>query len=116
MPHSALPATPGSAVVTIELAGCGSKAELLARIATAMRFPAWFGHNWDALADCLTDLSWMPAPSYVLELRHLDELRKSAPEVARTLLEILAEAAAFWEDQGIGFSVVDTTGADGTDG
>ncbi len=104
-PSSAHSATPGAALVAIELAGCRTKAELLSRIATAMRFPPWFGHNWDALADCLTDLSWLPAPAYVIELQHLGDLRAAAPEVVATLLEILADAAAYWADQGIGFSL-----------
>lgn len=104
-PSSAQSATPGAALVTIELAGCRTKAELLSRAARAMRFPPWFGHNWDALADCLMDLSWLPAPAYVIELQHLGDLRAAAPEVVATLLEILAEAAAYWADQGIDFSI-----------
>lgn len=104
-PAPALSATPGGATVAIELAGCRTKADLLARIAVALRFPPWFGHNWDALSDCLTDLSWLPASAYVIELHHFDDLRTSAPDVAATVLEIFAEAAAFWADQGIGFSV-----------
>ncbi|WP_446686701.1 barstar family protein [Pseudofulvimonas gallinarii] len=27
-------------------------------MAAVFRFPEWFGDNWDALADCLADLSW----------------------------------------------------------
>jgi len=37
------------------------KADFLAAIAAALAFPAYFGHNWDALADSLTDLSWLAA-------------------------------------------------------
>ncbi|MBS0509592.1 MAG: barstar family protein [Proteobacteria bacterium] len=104
-PSSAHSATPGAALVAIELAGCRTKAELLSRIATAMRFPPWFGHNWDALADCLMDLSWLPAPAYLIELQHLGDLRAAAPEVVAILLEILADAAVYWADQGIDFRV-----------
>src|SRR5699024_7231387 len=44
----------------IELSGTTDKSEILTRIASALIFPDWFGHNWDALADCLGDLSWLP--------------------------------------------------------
>ncbi|MBI3149753.1 MAG: barstar family protein [Betaproteobacteria bacterium] len=41
------------------LAGIRSKAELLAALASAGHFPGCFGGNWDALQDCLLDLSWI---------------------------------------------------------
>ncbi len=91
--------------IRIDLAGCVDKAELLARIASALQFPAWFGHNWDALADCLTDLSWLPAERYSITLEQPQALRAAAPEVLATALEILDEAAAFWADAGVGFAV-----------
>ena len=42
--------------VTIDCGGCADKKELHARIADALGFPDWYGHNLDALMDCLTDL------------------------------------------------------------
>src|SRR5690606_40331108 len=33
----------------IDMHGCSDKAEALRRFAAALHFPAWFGHNWDAL-------------------------------------------------------------------
>ncbi|WP_333954577.1 barstar family protein [Psychrobacter sp. S4(2024)] len=32
-----------------------NKDTLLANLAKACDFPSWFGHNWDATWDCLTD-------------------------------------------------------------
>lgn len=42
--------------VTISCGGIADKNELHARIAAALDFPDWYGHNLDALMDCLTDL------------------------------------------------------------
>ena len=42
--------------IIIDCGGCADKKELHARIAAALDFPDWYGHNLDALMDCLTDL------------------------------------------------------------
>lgn len=89
----------------IGLEGCSTKADLLERIASALGFPAWFGHNWDALADCLTDLGWRPAPGYVLVFEHASELQQSEPEVFDTALDVLRDVAAAWQGRGGPFRV-----------
>ena len=43
--------------ITIDCGGCADKQALHARIAAALNFPHWYGHNLDALMDCLTDLA-----------------------------------------------------------
>ncbi len=95
----------------VDLAGCSEKAELLARLAKALGFPAWFGHNWDALADCVTDLGWRPAVGYVLILENAAELQQVQPEVFDTALAILADASAAWKARGATFrTFVSVTG------
>src|SRR6185295_4487636 len=71
-----LDATSGSAlrVTRIDLAGVTGKKALLERISGACQFPDWFGRNWDALEDCLTDLSWAGAPGHVLLIGGAAEL------------------------------------------
>lgn len=108
---SALPPTPANpanseiVAITITLDGCASKAELLERIAAALHFPGWFGHNWDALADCLTDLSWLPAATYRITLAQAGPLRRAAPETLATALEIFDDASVAWAERGVDFSV-----------
>jgi RNAse (barnase) inhibitor barstar len=87
----------------VDLSGCTEKSELLARLAQALEFPAWFGHNWDALADCITDLGWRPAAGYVLILEQAAELQQVQPEVFDTALAILADTAAAWKARGATF-------------
>ena len=100
------PSTPGADAqldIRIDLDGCTDKATLLARFAAAFHFPDWFGHNWDALSDCLTDLSWLPARHYRIELAQPQALRTAASETLDTALEILGEVAEFWADEGVIF-------------
>lgn len=87
------------AAVTVNLAGCGDRDEALERIGAALKFPSWFGRNWDALADCLADMSWWPAAGYLVLLEHPDALREAEPESFDTLLEIIEEASQAWAEE-----------------
>ena len=89
-------------VIDLDLQGIGSKAELLSAFAHALSFPDWFGANWDALADCLSDLSWRPAPAYLLQLHGQPALPASELDL---LDEILSEAADNWAETGTPFVV-----------
>lgn len=93
----------GFAVFRIDLATAGNKAELLAEIGRAMRFPDWFGGNFDALADCLNDLSWCPADGYLVMLAHCDRIHGLAEAEFVATLNIFEQAADEWREQGVPF-------------
>jgi len=96
--HAIVDATRGSAldVQTIDAAN-----DPLDAIARVLRFPAWYGRNWDALEDLLADLSWRPGRERVLVFaaypggRDLDRL-----------LDVLRSAAAHWAGRGVPFFAV----------
>lgn len=71
----------------------GSKAELLDAVADALAFPAWTGRNWDALADALADLSWLPPGPHVLVWSAPERLRAADPAAYATAVEVLTDAA-----------------------
>ncbi len=88
-------------VCRTDLSGCHDKDELLRRLVVSLELPASFGHNWDALADCLRDLRWIPAWGYVLLFEHADELRRAAEADFDILLGILDDAATFGCDHDV---------------
>jgi hypothetical protein len=64
-----------------------TKGELLTTLATALQFPSWFGHNWDALADCLGDLTGR----HCVIWRGAARLAEHDPQGFETFCEIVAE-------------------------
>ena len=93
----------GYAAFSVDLKSAGDKDQLLAAIAAAAQFPDWFGHNWDALADCLGDLSWRPAEGYVFLLQHCDGIHGRAEADFVTAIQVFSEAADEWRGQGVPF-------------
>ncbi|MBR0568607.1 barstar family protein [Azoarcus sp. L1K30] len=86
----------GFSCARIDLGACADKRALLEQIAKGLDFPDWFGCNWDALADCLDDLSWRTAPGHIVVLERAGAFREHHREDFETLLQILRESATFW--------------------
>jgi len=86
-------------VARIDLSGVSDKAALLARLAEALAFPRWFGGNWDALEDCLTDLGWRAHARHVLLIENFEALRARQPDDFGVLLDVLASSAEYWHER-----------------
>jgi hypothetical protein len=95
-------------VVRISFAGAASKEGLIGRIAAALAFPDWFGGNWDALEDCLGDLSWSPSAGHVLLL---DGAAALGADERGVLIDILSSVASSWAERGRPFFAVFLDGA-----
>jgi RNAse (barnase) inhibitor barstar len=87
----------------VDLAGITAKDPLLERLALALGFPDWFGANWDALEDCLADLSWRAGTGHVIVLERQGELPVDDLGV---LVEVLGAAAEHWAGRGRPFFAV----------
>jgi len=76
------------------------KDQFLKQAATALQFPAYFGYNWDAFADCLTDMTWFGADGFVILYDNFDPFAENERDEFGVALEVLQEAAEFWRSQG----------------
>ena len=61
-----------------------------------LQLPDYFGRNWDALEECLRDLSWLPPGR--ISLIH-DALPELPPKDLRTYVDVLANAVSDWKPQ-----------------
>ncbi|MDJ0346896.1 barstar family protein [Streptomyces sp. H10-C2] len=91
----------------LDLSGVATRRAFMDRCVLSLHLPDYFGRNWDALADCLTDLSWCPAESgRRLRVRGWQEYAAAAPREWRIVTQILRDAADFWQDTDTPLSVV----------
>ncbi len=90
----------GVRLVRVRAGRASDKERLLDALARGLAFPAHFGANWDALHDCLTDLSWMGEGGLLVVVQGLDALARSSPGDLRRVLEVLRDASGWWAVQG----------------
>jgi hypothetical protein len=87
----------GLSAVKVALQGAATKADVLKRIAATLKFPDWFGGNWDAFEDCLTEVH-----GYLLFYGYQGIL---ADDLS-VLLDVLASSAEFHAAQGEPFFAI----------
>ncbi|RMB86832.1 barstar family protein [Streptomyces shenzhenensis] len=84
-------------VVTLDLGGIVDKAGLMDRSAHALGLPDWFGRNWDALADSLSDPSVWPPPAagrpLLVVVTGWPEYARKRPEEWTVAQEVFTEAS-----------------------
>jgi RNAse (barnase) inhibitor barstar len=69
-------------------------------IGAALQFPYYFGENWDAFDECITDLSWLDGEAYLLIINQAHLLLKDATENDfQILMQVLSDAHQTWLTQ-----------------
>ena len=82
------------------------KQSFLQKVAEVMRFPDYFGYNWDALEECITDLDWCPAARYILIYDYPEAFSKAEPEQWKIAYDILRSAVEYWQEIDIPLEVL----------
>ena len=96
----------GIELLDLDASRLDSERELLGELARVFRFPDYFGDNWDALDECLTDLEWLPARGYVLRVQDAGRLWRHLPAAAGKLVEAWLAAAEEWAREDVAFHLV----------
>lgn len=60
----------------------------------ALGLPEYFGRNWDALSECLRDLSWIKQHRVILLHEDLPQLD---PKTLKVYLDVLSECIEDWK-------------------
>lgn len=80
---------------------------VFAALDAAFGFPGYFGRNWDAVLDCLTDLSWLgEATGYCSFLRGSSKFRTATPDVYDKLVGVFELASDRWRSERIPFKFI----------
>lgn len=80
---------PETVDVTID-ASIWEAQQIFDRFAKGFSFPEYFGHNWNALIDCLSDLWWLQVPEVVVDHPSIPRL---APDDLQLYLDCIVFAA-----------------------
>ncbi len=94
-------AEPGTKVFYFDGKKINSKETFLSKAAEVMQFPTYFGANWDAFDECITDLTWCPAERYVILYDHAEIFAQAEPTQYQIALDILNSAKKYWKANNI---------------
>ena len=101
-PEKLIPCPDGFSMNVLRGVKCRTASGLFAEFAGVLDFPDYFGHNWDALEECLMDLEWRPAKGYVLLVMDAEQVLVRDEEEYATFLEVLCDAGEAWSSRQTG--------------
>ena len=77
--------------------------EVLHEFFIELNFPSYFGDNYDALHDCLTDLAWIDlSKGLVILIKDVDAIYNANKELFLLVFEMLRDASVYWAIPGDG--------------
>ena len=71
--------------------------DLFREFSAAFQFPSYFGENWSALSECLSDLDWLSGDNYIIGINDIQDLLiDEKKEELDSLLKILDNVCKEW--------------------
>jgi len=82
------------------------KQSFFTEFAVKMKFPDYFGYNWDAFNDCITDLEWLNQNGFIILYRNFNKFKTNQPEEWKIANDVLLDTVAYWKEQNIPMAVI----------
>ncbi len=76
-----------------------NKAEFLQECAKVMHFPSYFGYNWDAFEECITDPSIVPINKSILLYDRPEYFAQDHPSQWSIAFHILQTTVEYWKEK-----------------
>ncbi len=88
----------GTKVFVLDGTKIVDRTTLLQQFDTVMQFPEYFGHNWDALKDCLTELDGHEVDRYIITIDSLEHFAASDREQWSNFMDVCKSVIEYWQD------------------
>jgi hypothetical protein len=83
----------------IDIQDACSREAMLDLFAASMKFPAYFGRNWDAFVDLASDLSWDKHPGYITVVENADRMLEFPRKDLTTFLAVCNAITSRWQEE-----------------
>lgn len=103
----------GIHVWRVDVSKIDSRADLFDAIGRALSFPSYYGHNWDALEECLRDFE--EGKGWLIIFDNAERLLILPKRDLTTLKIILSDTASFWSAESRTFGALFVGGANLSD-
>ncbi|MBN1369809.1 MAG: barstar family protein [Dehalococcoidaceae bacterium] len=93
-------------VARVDLKNAHGKEGFLKKVAASLNFPGYFGMNWDALADCLNEISGKNAGGRVIIFTGFGKFAAGYASESRMAEKIFRRTAGFWKEENRRFYII----------
>lgn len=93
-------------LLNVNLNGLADAQSVLRKTGKDLSFPSWYGSNFDALFDCLSDPDNLHDQSCLLKITGINSFRVAAPEAFSTLIEVFDGVVDTLSDGGLGMWII----------
>ena len=83
-------------ILNLDLGNNTDKESILRIFSESLKFPRYYGNNWDALYDSLKDLEWLNGSNVLIVLSNIHQSKEL--KFHKVLIEILNETKIYWRN------------------